>query len=127
MGSEMCIRDRYEGLENLQQKYGPMGLTICGFPSNDFLFQEPGCDEEIHQFAKTRFNISFPMYSKISVWGRNIHPLYRWLTSHSEHGGIVKWNFTKFLINRDGDVVDRFHTFIDPEADQLTSAIEKLL
>ena len=64
------------------------------------------------------------MYSKISVWGRNIHPLYRWLTSHSEHGGIVKWNFTKFLINRDGDVVDRFHTFIDPEADQLTSAIE---
>ena len=102
-------------------------LQFCGFPSNDFLFQEPGCNEEIHQFAKTRFNVSFPMYSKISVWGRNIHPLYSWLTSHPKHGGIVKWNFTKFLINRDGDVADRFHTFIDPESDQLTSAIEKLL
>ena len=127
LASRCGFTPQYEGLENLQQKYGPMGLTICGFPSNDFLFQEPGCDEEIHQFAKTRFNISFPMYSKISVWGRNIHPLYRWLTSHSEHGGLVKWNFTKFLINRDGDIVDRFHTFVDPESDQLTSAIEKLL
>ena len=75
LASRCGFTPQYEGLENLQQKYGPMGLTICGFPSNDFLFQEPGCDEEIHQFAKTRFNISFPMYSKISVWGRNIHPL----------------------------------------------------
>ena len=127
LASRCGFTPQYEGLENLQRKYGYEGFTVCGFPSNDFLFQEPGCDREIHDFAITRFNVTFPMFSRISVWGRNIHPLYHWLTKHPKHGGVVKWNFSKFLINRDGELVDRFHTFADPESDRIQEAIQEYL
>ena len=127
LASRCGFTPQYEGLENLQRKYGYEGFTVCGFPSNDFLFQEPGCDKEIHDFAITRFNVSFPMFSKDSVWGANINTLYNWLTSHSEYRGVVKWNFSKFLINRDGKLVNRFHTFTAPESNRIEKAIQEHL
>ena len=127
LASRCGFTPQYAGLEKLQKKYGPKGFTVCGFPSNDFLFQEPGCDREIHDFATTRFNVPFPMFSRISVWGSNIHPLYHWLSTHPEHGGSVKWNFSKFLIDRNGELVDRFHTFTDPESSKIKNAIQTYL
>jgi glutathione peroxidase len=126
--SQCGFTPQYGGLEELYQKYHDKGLLILGFPCNQFGSQEPGSELDIQTFCETSFGVSFPMFAKIEVNGKNTHPLYQHLKS--EAPGIlgtkdVKWNFTKFLIGRDGHVIDRFAPTTAPA--QLTEPIEKAL
>lgn len=121
---------QYEGLERLYKKYGDQGLMVLGFPANNFLWQEPGSDEEIKQFCTTKYNVTFDMFSKISVKGSDQHPLYRFLTStetNPEYSGDVKWNFQKYLVDRSGKVIGKFAPATKPEAEELVRAIEAAL
>jgi len=114
---------QYTGLEALYKKYKDQGLVIVGFPANNFGAQEPGTNEEIKTFCSSKYSVTFPMYSKISVAGNDKAPLYEYLTSTG--GGEVKWNFTKFLIGPDGKVIQRFESKVTPESPELVSAVEK--
>ena len=116
---------QYTGLEALYEKYKDKGLVILGFPANNFGAQEPGTNEEIKTFCSTKYNVTFPMYSKVSVKGSDITPLYKFLTETK--GGDVKWNFTKFLADKHGNVVGRFESAITPDSPELVSAIEAAL
>ncbi len=121
---------QYEGLEALYTRYRDQGLVVLGFPSNDFLGQEPGTNEEIKQFCTLNYGVSFPMFEKITVRGRNTHPLYRYLTERAtnpQFSGPVTWNFNKFLVDRTGRIVARFDTRVEPEADELIRAVEAAL
>lgn len=121
---------QYEGLERVYRTYRERGFVILGFPANNFLGQEPGTNEEIAAFCSTKYNVTFPLFSKISVKGKDIHPLYAWLTSREAHpasGGPITWNFNKFLVDRTGRVVERFDTKVQPEDPLLVRAIERLL
>jgi glutathione peroxidase len=100
---------------------------VIGIPANDFGKQEPGTNEEIKQFCSSKFNVTFPMLAKVAVGGAAICPLYKYLTEKSPKPGKISWNFNKFLIGRDGKVVDRFESKIDPESKELIGAIEKAL
>ncbi len=108
---------QFDGLEKLYQKYKEEGLEILGFPCNQFMNQEPGSSEEAEEFCRLNFGVSFPMFAKINVRGKDAHPLYKYLTK--EAPGIVsdqiKWNFTKFLIDQDGNVVKRYAPKTEPE------------
>jgi glutathione peroxidase len=118
---------QYEGLEKLQQDFGARGFSVLGFPCNQFGAQEPGTAEEIAGFCKSRFDVSFPMFAKIDVNGASAHPLYNFLKSEKSGllGSAIKWNFTKFLIDRSGRVVDRFSPTTKPGS--LRDKIEALL
>lgn len=121
---------QYEGLESIYKKYKDQGLVVMGFPANNFAGQEPGTNQEIKTFCKTKYNVSFPMFAKISVKGDDIHPLYRFLTSKEsdpEFAGDISWNFNKFLVDRSGKVVNRFETGETPEGEKITAAIETAL
>jgi len=121
---------QYEGLEKVYEKYKDKGFVILGFPANNFLAQEPGTNEEIKTFCSSKYNVTFPMYSKISVKGADIHPLYRFLTDKQTNpasGGDINWNFTKFLVGKDGKVIARFEPAVTPESLEVTGAIEKAL
>jgi glutathione peroxidase len=119
---------QYAGLEKVYEKYKDKGFVILGFPANNFGAQEPGTNEEIKTFCSSKYNVTFPMYSKISVKGADIHPLYQFLTdSQAGTGGDIKWNFTKFLVGKDGKVIARFEPAVTPESAEVTSAIEKAL
>jgi glutathione peroxidase len=101
---------QYEGLQKLYEEYGGEKFTVIGFPSNDFMHQEPGTNEEIRAFCSTRYGVTFPMMAKITVKGKNRHPVYRWLTKRSENGVInssVKWNFQKYMVNEDGTIAGK--------------------
>jgi glutathione peroxidase len=100
--SKCGLTPQYEELEKLYQQYNDSGLVIIGFPANNFLSQEPGTNEEIVEFCKKNYGVSFPMMSKISVKGSDIHPLYKWLTT--ETSTEVSWNFQKFMINENGEI-----------------------
>lgn len=115
---------QYAGLEALYQKYKGRGFAILGFPANNFGAQEPGTDAEIKTFCSTKYNVTFPMFSKISVKGEDQAPLYRYLTSAA---GEVKWNFAKFLVGKDGKVIRSFDSRVKPDAPELTAAIEEAL
>ena len=121
---------QYTQLEELYRKYQDKGFVILGFPANNFGQQEPGTDEEIKEFCSTKYDVTFDMFSKISVKGDDQHPLYRYLTAeetNSAFAGDVKWNFTKFLVNRDGAVVGRFESRVKPMSDEVVAAVEKAL
>jgi glutathione peroxidase len=121
---------QYEGLEALYRQYKDQGLVILGFPSNDFLGQEPGTNAEIKQFCTLKYDVTFPMFSKISVTGTGIDPLYRYLTDRREDprfGGPISWNFNKFLIGRDGSIIGRFRTQDEPQGAPVRQAIEAAL
>ena len=105
---------QYDGLEALYEKYQDQGFVILDFPCNQFFGQAPGSDEEIHAFCTMKFNTKFPRFAKIDVNGKNAHPLYVYLKG--EKKGSIKWNFTKFLIDREGNVVERFGPTVKPEA-----------
>jgi glutathione peroxidase len=126
--SKCGFTPQYEGLEALYRKYKDRGLTILGFPCNQFGAQEPGDAAEIASFCSLTYDVTFPMMAKVDVNGPAAHPLYAWL-KHEKKGVLgtegVKWNFTKFLINRQGEVVGRFAPTDKPEA--LASAVEALL
>ncbi|NMC83352.1 MAG: glutathione peroxidase [Armatimonadetes bacterium] len=119
---------QYAGLEAIYRKYKDKGFVVLAFPANDFGRQEPGTDSEILQFCTSTYNVTFPVFSKISVKDPNKAPLYRKLTDPaSKTGGEIEWNFAKFLVNRKGEVVARFPAGMKPETPAITSAIEKEL
>lgn len=118
---------QYEGLQELYEQYRDSGLVVVGFPANNFGGQEPGSNEQILEFCRTNFNVSFPMMAKISVKGRDKHPLYVRLTETMSQPGEIKWNFEKFLLNSDGELAARFGSAITPQSDTLISAVEQLL
>lgn len=126
--SQCGFTPQYEGLEALYQRYGAQGLVVLGFPCNQFGSQEPGSAEEIAGFCQKNYGVSFPMFAKIDVNGDDAHPLYR-LLKQAARGLLgseaIKWNFTKFLIDRQGNVVERYAPTTTPEA--LTKDIEALL
>ena len=130
VASKCGFTPQYEGLEAVYEKYKDQGFVIVGFPANNFMAQEPGTNEEIKTFCSTKYNVKFPLYSKISVKGDDKAPLYQFLTDQAANprtGGEIKWNFTKFLVDRNGKVVARFESPVKPESPEVTSAIEKAL
>ncbi len=121
---------QYAGLEKLYRSYADKGFVVLGFPANNFMGQEPGTEAEIKSFCTLTYGVTFPMFSKISVKGKDIHPLYAFLTSkelHPEHGGAISWNFNKFLVGRDGRILARYGSRTEPEDPGLAAAIEKAL
>ena len=121
---------QYEGLQALYMKYKDQGLVVAGFPANNFGAQEPGSNAEIGAFCKSKFGVTFPMFSKISVKGSDKAPLYQFLTDKNANpktGGEIPWNFTKYLVDRNGKVLARFDAPVEPESPELTSAIEAAL
>src|SRR5579871_551350 len=112
---------QYEGLEKLYETYKAQGFVIAGFPANNFGAQEPGTDAEIQTFCKSKYSVTFPMFSKISVAGSDKAPLYRFLTAT---GGEIQWNFTKFLVDRDGKVIQRFEPAVEPMSRPVIAAVE---
>lgn len=130
VASKCGYTKQYGPLEELYNKYKGQGLVILGFPANNFLKQEPGSDAEIKEFCTTKFNVTFPMFSKISVKGKNIHPLYAYLTDKKENapfGGQIKWNFNKFLFDKAGKTIARYPSDTDPLDKVLIGDIEKAL
>jgi glutathione peroxidase len=126
--SKCGFTPQYEGLEAMYQKYRDQGLAVLGFPCNQFGAQEPGTADEIGSFCQKNYGVSFPMFEKIEVNGEGTHPLYRWLKSSAKGllgSEAIKWNFTKFLVDRQGNVVDRFAPTTKPE--DLKSNVEALL
>jgi glutathione peroxidase len=130
VASQCGYTPQYEGLQALYVKYKDQGLVIAGFPANNFGGQEPGTNEEIGAFCKSKYGVTFPMFSKISVKGADQAPLYRFLTDKSANpktGGEIQWNFTKFLVDRDGKVIQRFEPAVEPQSKELVSAVESTL
>ena len=128
VASKCGYTPQYEGLQALSEKYAPKGLAVLGFPANDFGAQEPGTNEEIAGFCKKNFGVTFDMFSKISVLGEDKHPLYKWLTTaNPSFPGEVKWNFEKFLVGKDGQVVGRFGSKVKPDDPELIAAIDAAL
>ena len=125
--SECGFTPQFAGLEALYQKYQEQGLVVIGFPCNQFGAQEPGDAEQIGAFCQKNYGVSFPMMAKVDVNGDNAHPIYQWL-KHEQSGFLtegIKWNFTKFLIGRDGQVVERYAPTTKPE--NMEKDIENLL
>jgi glutathione peroxidase len=121
---------QYEQLQQLHETYADRGLVILGFPANDFGAQEPGSNAEIKEFCTSNFGVTFPMFEKISVKGPATHPLYSWLVAgggQSTFAGDIPWNFEKFLIDRDGQVINRFNYRVKPDDAAVVSAIEAAL
>ena len=121
---------QYEGLQALYAKYKDQGLVLAGFPANNFGAQEPGTNEQIGAFCKSKFGVTFPMFSKISVKGADTAPLYQFLTDKKANpttGGDIQWNFTKFLVDRNGKVIARFEPAVEPNSKEVESAITAAL
>ncbi len=116
--SKCGFTPQYAGLEELQKTYGPRGFAVLGFPCDQFGHQEPGDAAEIANFCSTKYDVSFPLFSKIEVNGAHAHPLWAWLKKEKTGilGGAIKWNFTKFLVGRDGEVLGRFPPTTTPHA-----------
>lgn len=130
VASKCGYTPQYKGLEELNEKYRDRGLRVLGFPSNDFGGQEPGSEAEIKEFCSSKFGVKFDMFSKVVVKGDGKAPLYAFLTSgggDAALAGDVKWNFQKYLIDRNGKLVGVFSSKVDPMSPELTAAIEKLL
>ena len=130
VASKCGFTPQYEALEALHEKYKAQGLVVMGFPANNFMAQEPGSNEEIKDFCSRTYNVKFPMYAKISVKGDDKAALYHYLTDKEANpstGGEIKWNFTKFLVSRDGKILARFEPAVKPDSPEVVSAIEKAL
>ena len=127
VASQCGYTPQYEGLEELHKKYAAKGLSILGFPANDFGAQEPGTNGEIAQFCKQNYGVEFDMFSKIVVKGSDQAPLYKYLTSHPKFRGEVGWNFEKFLVSRNGEVIGRFKSEVEPLSKEMIGAIETAL
>ena len=130
VASKCGFTPQYKGLQELYQEFKDEGFLILGFPANNFLSQEPETNSEIKQFCSTKYNVSFPLFAKISVKGNDISPLYRFLTAkemNPRFSGSIKWNFTKFLIDRNGNIVDRFSPMTRPDSRKVKKRIGQLL
>lgn len=130
VASRCGLTPQYEGLEQLARTYGERGLIVAGFPCNQFAGQEPGTSEEIAEFCSATYGVTFPMFEKVDVNGSDRHPLFEVLTSAPDVDGAagdVAWNFEKFLIDSEGNVVERFRPKTAPDDPSVIAAIEKLL
>jgi len=126
--SECGYTPQYAGLQSLYERYRDQKFEVLGFPSNDFGEQEPGDDRQIGAFCKSNYGVEFPMFSKVRVLGADAHPVYAYLTSLPEPiGGPVEWNFQKYLVDRNGNVVARFESETEPDDPALVAAVERLL
>jgi glutathione peroxidase len=130
VASKCGFTPQYKGLESLYKRYQQRGFVVLGFPANDFGRQEPGTDEEIKSFCSLTYGVTFPMFSKVSVKGKSIHPLYAFLTekeTNPRFAGKITWNFNKFLLDRAGKIVNRFDSKVEPTGDRIPRAIEEVL
>ncbi|MFE6361029.1 glutathione peroxidase [Streptomyces sp. NPDC057806] len=130
VASKCGLTPQYSGLERLHERYAERGFTVLGVPCNQFLGQEPGSAAEIAEFCSATYGVSFPMTEKVEVNGEGRHPLYERLVGFADaegHSGDVRWNFEKFLIGRDGQVVARFSPQTEPDAAEVVAAVEKAL
>jgi glutathione peroxidase len=129
VASRCGFTPQYSALEATYEKYKDQGFVILGFPANNFGSQEPGSNQEIKTFCQTKYSVSFPMYAKVSVKGDDQTPLYAYLTKQTNPAlaGDIKWNFTKFLVDRNGNVVKRFEPDVTPDSPEVMAAIEKSL
>ena len=130
VASRCGFTPQYAGLEALYEKEKDKGFVIVGIPANNFMSQEPGTDAEIKAFCKAKYDVKFPIMSKVSVKGADQTPLYQYLTSTEQNpktGGEIKWNFTKFLIGRNGQILARFEPAIKPEDPAVTTAVDAAL
>ncbi|MCA8997295.1 MAG: glutathione peroxidase [Planctomycetaceae bacterium] len=130
VASKCGATPQYAPLQSLYEKYKDKGLVVLGFPCNQFGRQEPGSAEDIQEFCEANYGVTFPMFSKIDVNGEEAAPLYKYLTSEEtnpKHAGKIRWNFEKFLIGRDGQIIDRFATGVQPDEPQVIAAIEEEL
>jgi glutathione peroxidase len=128
VASKCGLTPQYDGLEALYRTYKGKGLVVLGFPANDFAGQEPGTDKDIAEFCRSTYGVEFPMFSKITVKGDGMHPLYKELTSMpAPIGGDVKWNFQKYLLDRKGRVVAKFEPQVKPDDPALVKKVEELL
>lgn len=118
---------QYGPLEELYQTYRDRGFRILAFPANNFFWQEPGTNQAIKEFCLTKYRVSFDLFSKISVRGRNKHPLYRYITEESPLRGEIKWNFQKYLVSRLGEIAARFDPSVDPMSREVREKVEELL
>jgi glutathione peroxidase len=128
VASKCGLTPQYKALEEVYEEYKEEGFQVLGFPCNDFAGQEPGTEAEIQSFCSTNYNVSFPLFAKVKVLGADKHPLYQFLTSQQtqpEGPGEVAWNFGKFLVGKDGQVVARFSPKTAPDAPEVLKAIEK--
>lgn len=124
--SKCGFTPQYEGLEKLHKDYSDK-LVIVGFPANNFGQQEPGTNEEIQEFCKLRYGVTFPLASKVDVVGENAHPLFKWLTSKEENGVLdatIKWNFTKFLLDENGKLIAAFESKVKPESEEIVKYLK---
>ena len=127
VASQCGLTPQYEGLERLHETYAERGFTVLGVPCNQFLEQEPGSAEEIATFCSTTYGVTFPLFEKVEVNGDGRHPIYAELTQVADAEGVdgdIRWNFEKFLLSPDGQVVARFAPQVEPEADEIVAAIE---
>jgi glutathione peroxidase len=130
VASRCGFTPQYSALETVYEKYKDRGLVIVGVPANNFAQQEPGSNEEIKKFCSTKYNVTFPMMAKVSVKGDDKTPLYQYFTDSAQDpkfGGDIKWNFTKFLVDRNGNIVARFEPATTPDSAEVTAAIESTL
>lgn len=128
VASKCGYTPQYAGLEKLYKEKGAKGLVVLGFPANNFGEQEPGSDAEIKSFCSSKYNVTFPMFAKISVRGEDAHPLYKQIAAQPKPiGGDPQWNFTKFLIDRNGNVVGRFDPKVKPDDATMNRRIDELL
>jgi glutathione peroxidase len=130
VASKCGYTPQYDGLQKIYERYKEQGFTVLGFPANNFGAQEPGTNEEIQEFCRINYGVTFPVFSKISVKGDDKHPLYKYLTereTNPDFAGEIKWNFNKFLVGRDGRILARFDSGDKPEDAKVTQAIEGAL
>jgi glutathione peroxidase len=130
VASQCGLTPQYTELLRLYEKYEERDFAVLGLPANNFGAQEPGSNEEIKSFCSLNYQVTFPLFSKISVKGDDIHPLYKFLTdreTNPEFGGDIKWNFNKFLVGKDGRILARFEPQVEPQSEQVNEAIDKAL
>ena len=130
VASKCGLTPQYEQLEEIQQRYGAQGFSVLGFPCNQFMGQEPGSSEEIQSFCSTTYGVTFPLFEKIDVNGDERHPLYEELTKTADaegEAGDITWNFEKFLVSPEGEVLARFRPQTSPDAPEIIAAIEAVL
>lgn len=130
VASQCGYTPQYEGLQKIYQQYQSQGLVVLGFPANNFGGQEPGTEAEIKEFCSLKYNVTFPMFAKLSAKGADIHPLYKFLTdkeTNPNFAGEIKWNFNKFLIDKNGNPIARFDSSDKPESPKVVQAIEQAL
>lgn len=127
--SECGFTPQYEGLQELHETYPDDGLQVLGFPANNFGGQEPGTEEEIAQFCEVNYGVAFPLFSKVSVRGEDIHPLFKYLNGEQnpDFTGDIEWNFEKFLIGRNGKLLRRFRSSTEPGSEELQKAVREAL